>query len=104
MYCTVMTLQEHLGHTGCESEVAVDLEWGMSVEEIRIGASIGIFLGHGVTRQQREHIADNLEGMVAVEHTRPEIYFPSYAPSSGHIATLDERVACSLEQLGIERR
>ena len=99
-----MTLQEHLGHTGSETEITVDLEGRMSVKEVGICPAIRIFLCNCVAGQQTEHITDDIKGMIAVEHTSPEVYLPSNTPSRSHVATLDKRVACSLEELGIEIR
>ena len=66
LYGTVVTLQQHLRHTSCESEITIDLEWRMSVKEIAIGAAVGIVFRHSIAREKTEHVADDAEGMVAV--------------------------------------
>ena len=62
-----MTLQEHLCDAGCYSEVAVNLEWWMGIEEIRIGSSIRILLCLRIRWQQAKHIADDSESMIAID-------------------------------------
>ena len=72
-----MTLQKHLGNTGGTPEVTVYLEGWVSVEEVRIGASLRIFLGPAVVGQEMQHIGDDLQCMITVEHTCPEVDLPS---------------------------
>ena len=70
----------------------------MGIEEVRICSAVGIILCHRVAWQQAEHVANDFEGVVAIEHTCPEVYLPTDAPASGHVAALDESVAGSLEE------
>ena len=100
MYRSVVTLQQHFRHTSRETEVTVNLEWRMGIEEVGISPAVGIILSHGIAWQQTEHVAYYFEGVVAIEHTCPEIYLPTDAPSRSHVATLDECVAGSLEEKG----
>ena len=96
--CSVMALQQHFGHSCGVSEVPVDLEGRVCVEQVGIGSSFGIFLLHCIARKQFEHVADDSVGMVAVQHTCPEVDFPSDAPSRGHVAALEQGVLCGLEE------
>ena len=34
-----MTLQQHLGDPGGLSEISVNLEWGMGIEQVRVNAA-----------------------------------------------------------------
>ena len=101
MHSTIMALQEHFGNTGSHSEITVDLEWRMGIEEVGISPSILILWIPLVffSRQQGQHIADNLEGMVAIQHTGPEVCLPSQAPSCGLVSTLPQRIGCRMEKL-----
>ena len=101
MYGAVVALQEHLCNACCATEVAVDLERRMGVEEVRIGAAVGILLYAAVVGQQVEHVGDDLQGVVAIEHTRPEVYLPAQAPARGHIATLGERGGSCGKEFGM---
>ena len=91
---TIVALQQHLADAGGTAEIAVDLEWRVSIEEVGIGPPVGILPHLTVVGQEFQHIADNLVGVVAVEHPRPEIDFPSQTPSRGHVAPLLQRVGC----------
>ena len=94
-----MTLDEHLADTSGTTEVAVDLEGRMGIKEVGISTTMSTPLyrvgNHG------EHVANDAEGMVAIEHTRPEIDFPAQAPSRGHVATLLQRVSSSSKEVGM---
>ena len=82
-----MALQEHFRDAGRHTEVAVDLERRMRVEEVRIGVEL-------------EEVLHDEEGVVAVLHPRPEIHFPAEAPAGGHVAALEQRRPGGFEQLG----
>ena len=94
----ILALEEHLGNTGCHTEVAVDLERRMCIEQIGEGAAIGIFSLHTLVGKNAQHIADDLERMVAILHARPEIGLPTKAPTCGLIAALLECLACCGKQ------
>lgn len=93
---TIVALKQKLGHTGSKPEVAVNLERRVGIEEIGIDATVGIFFCQGIAWQQVQHVVDNRQGMVAVEHPCPEVDFPSEAPSCGHIPALQESDARNL--------
>ena len=84
-----MTLQQHLTDTCGTAEVAVNLERRVGIEQVGIGAATRSPL-NGVGNQG-EHVLDNLQGMVAVEHTSPEIGLPAKTPARRHVATLLQR-------------
>ena len=73
----------------------------MGIEEVRIGASLRILACLRVVGQQMQHVLDDLESMVAVEHTCPEVGFPSQTPACSLVATLVQRVSGSCEQVGV---
>ena len=95
-----MALQEHLGDACRDAEVAVDLEGRMGVEEVGIGAAVGIVAHVAVVGQQAQHVRDNLVGVVAVEHACPEAGLPTETPARGLVATLLQRHAGGLPQVG----
>ena len=70
----------------------------MGIEQIRISAAIRIFGNLAVFRQQTKHILDNLESVVAIEHTSPEIYLPTQTPTCSHISTLVQRIRSSSKE------
>ena len=72
-----MTLQQHLGNAGTAAEVAVNLEGGMCIEHIGIGTTVSIFHG-SVGIHQAQLILDDVQRMVAVEHTCPLTYLPTH--------------------------
>ena len=80
---TVVALQQHLGDAGGTSEVAVDLEWRVRVEEVRVGAALLLLVAH-----EGQLVADELEGVVAVEQARPQAHLPSHAPSCRRVAAV----------------
>ena len=104
MHGSIMTLQEHLSDTGCYSEVAVNLEWRMGIEEIRIGSAIRIFLCLRIRWQQTKHIADDSESMIAIEHTCPEVRFPTQTPARSLVATMLQSGGSSMEQFRMRER
>ena len=71
----------------------------MRIEEVGVGAPVGILAGSVVRGQQLQHILQNGEGMGAVEHTCPEADLPSQTPACGGIATIGERLLGSSEEL-----
>ena len=85
------------------AKVAINLERWMRIEEVGEGASIGIFSLHTLVGKNAQHVADDLERMVSVLHTRPEVGLPAKAPSRGLIAALFERLACCGKELGSTR-
>ena len=65
---------------------AQNMEWRMRVEEVGIGASSFFLRAH-----EGELVADEFEGMVAVEQSGPEAHLPTHAPTCGGVAAVDER-------------
>ena len=88
--CDGVTLHEHLHDAGCHTEVAVNLEWWMRVEEIGEGAAIRELSLLAFVGKESEHVADDGEGMVAIEHACPEVGLPPEAPSCGLVTSLFE--------------
>ncbi len=70
-----MGLQQHFRDAAGGAEVAVNLEWGMGVEQVGQGAfGCQLLREHGV-------------GVVAIQQARPEINFPSHRPAGTVITT-----------------
>src|SRR5574344_899059 len=101
MYSTVMALQEHLTDTRRYAEVTVNLERWMRIKQVGIGSSLGVFLLHVIIRQDMQHVLDNLQCMVTILHSGPEIGFPTQTPSSSHITTLYQGGTGSLKEFGM---
>lgn len=93
-----MTLQQHLGDACRSAEIAVNLERRVSIEEVRIGAAVGILSCSIVAGQQLQHVFQNGEGMIAVKHTCPEADFPAEAPARGSIAAVGQCLLGSGEE------
>ena len=98
---TVMALKQHFAHTGRIAEVTVDLEWWMSVEEVWIDAPFWELPCLGIAWQEAQQVADNGVGMVAVEHTCPEIDFPTQTPACCHVAALQQCVLGCFEEFAV---
>ena len=99
----ILALHEHLGDTGCHTKVTVNLERRMCIEEVGESASIWIFALHALVGKDTQHVADNLERMVAVLHARPEVGLPAEAPSRSLVTALFERLASCCKELGSAR-
>ena len=95
---TIVALEQHLSNTSSTTVVAINLERRMRIKEVRIGTSVGILPCTTVVGQQMEHIRQDLQSMVTIKHSCPEIYLPAQAPTRGHIATLCQRCGSSREQ------
>ena len=88
-----VTLQKHLGHTGTGTEVAVDLEGRMGVEEIVIdSALVRLYV---ITGRVPQGIVQDDVGVVAVQCAGPQTHLPSHAPAGGLVATQAQRVDSS---------
>jgi len=94
---TGMALDEHFHHACRGSEIAVDLEGRMGVEEVGIGAAspgVDFFVDLDGAEEEFYHII----GMVAIEEACPEVDFPRQAPSRTFIAPEEERLAGGFHQ------
>ena len=96
---TVMALKKHLTDTGRNTEITVNLEWRMGIEEVWISAAIRMLTCRTVVWQQVQHILDNRKGMVTIEHAGPEIGLPAKTPARSHVATLVQRISCCGEEV-----
>ena len=99
MHGTVMTLHEHLADTCSTTEVTIDLERRMGIEEVGVGAAARSPFDR--VGNECQHVLDDLIGMVTVEHTCPEVRFPTETPTCGHITTLFQGVGSCREQFGV---
>jgi hypothetical protein len=75
MHGTVMTLEHHFSDTGSATEVTVDLEWRMSIEEIRVCTSLAPETG---TAGRRQLIRNKFIRSVTIEKSRPKAYLPAH--------------------------
>lgn len=95
-------LEQHLAYTGCTSEIAVNLEGWMGIEEVGIGASAPTAF---LTRTVRGHVGqqclEGLVGFLCLFQSCPEVNAPSRAPAGCTLAFLDEGVLAGFQQFGI---
>jgi len=70
-------------------------------EQVGVGSSVGELPGLRVVGKEVEHVLDDSEGMVAVEHSCPEICLPSEAPSGSHVASRLEGDGGCREEVGM---
>ena len=98
---SVVALQQHLTDTGGTAEVTVNLEGRMGVEQVGVGATVGIFAHRPVVGQQMKHVPDDAESVVAVEHAGPEVDLPTETPARSHVTTLVQSVGSSREEVGV---
>ena len=107
MQLAELALQQHFGDTGRRTEVAVDLERRMGVEQVRIDSATAVLMRlvsqsgivgkrHGIFQQQVR--------MVSVEQARPECDLPRPAPASTEIPACRKRAAGCIRIKRIERR
>ena len=83
-----MTLHQHLTDASHTSEVSINLEWRMGIEEVRIGAAPTPVVGSaGYILQQ---FAIDMIGLVAFMQTSPQVDAPACAPACGLLTLLDE--------------
>ena len=96
-----MALQQHFGHSGGESEIAVYLEGWVCVEHVPVepSAPSATAEAYGV-----EQVGDDLIRMVAVQQPCPQVYFPAHGPSGCFIAAAEQGLAHGFEKPGRIRR
>ena len=82
-----MALHEHLVHAGDRTEVAVNLERRVRIEQVVVRLARG-----------KEH-ANHRVGMVAVVHAGPKVDFPSERPAGRIVTALFQRNAGALDQI-----
>ena len=82
-----MALHEHLVHAGDRTEVAVNLERRVRIEQVVVRLARG-----------KEH-ANHRVGMVAVVHAGPKVDFPSERPAGRIVTALFQRDAGALDQI-----
>ena len=92
-----MTLDKHLGNTRCATEVAVNLEGGMGIEHVGVGATL---LTASRLDGGFDLLADERHRMVAVEEACPEADFPAHRPACGGVTSGYEAGAGGAEEVG----
>ena len=85
-----MALEHHLSNACRGTEVSVNLEGRVCVEEVGESASVRILARSVLRGKQTEHVLQDGERMGAVEHTCPEAYLPAETPSCGLVATVGQ--------------
>ena len=85
-----MALHQHLADTGDTTEVSVDLERGMGVEEIGIGTATLAVVGDAALLgcYGSQQLTVDMMGFLAVFQSCPEVDAPTRAPTGG-LVTLD---------------
>src|SRR5215470_2786494 len=92
-------LQQHLSDSGCRSEIAIDLKWRMSIEQIGVYAAAAVvsnvFYENWCQRFPQKQI-----GMIAFEHSCPKIDFPRQTPTGANVAAHFQTLLRRCKQLG----
>ena len=85
---SVFTLYEHLDDTGTATEVTVDLEGRMGVEQVGVGAAAttGIRTAIAVGTDVAEQFAVDMIGIPGIMQAGVEIHAPARAPARGLVA------------------
>ena len=83
-----IALQKHLSHTGCITEVTIDLEisWLMIIEQIRIDSAV-------------EQVLDDLISFISITQSCPTVDSLCHSPSSTFICTVLHRYLCCCKPL-----
>ena len=93
MHGSVVALQQHLSDTGCGTEVAVNLEWGVGIKQVGEGASVRVLACGFLRGEQLQHIGQDGQSVVAIQHAGPEAYFPAQTPAGGFVTALLQSLA-----------
>ena len=97
----ILALHQHLGNACRATEIAIDLERRMSVEEVGVGAAAQLgFVRHIAFVRQTQLVLDELVGMVAIEETSPQTDTPAHCPTCRDVATMFEADLCRLGEVG----
>ena len=94
-----MALQQHFTYAGGASKVAVDLEWRMSIEKVRIGTtalSVTAWTSGNILQQ----FLINMISLLGIVQTRPEINALPRAPARGLVAFLLQSAAAGVLESG----
>src|SRR5262249_15508176 len=91
-------LHEHFSDSGCRSEVAVDLKWRMSVEQISVHATSAV-VWRTFYENWRQRSLQKSISMIAIQQSCPEIDFPGQTPACATVATHLQGLLCSSKQL-----
>ena len=83
---SVCALQQHLGHTRAYSEVTVNLERSVAVEEVVIDTTLTL-VGSVCCRVLQSILNDNVS-VVAILSASPEVNLPTHRPSCCSVATM----------------
>ena len=80
-----VALQQHLGDAGERTEVAIDLERRMRIEQVQIGAPTALIVGLGAIHG-RELLAHQAEGVIPIVQPRPTVDLPRFAPAGAFVS------------------
>ena len=104
LYCPIMALQQHFSHTCRIAEITVYLERRVCIKQIGIGTAFGKFPHFVVARKNTKHVLYNFISMITVEHTCPEVYFPTDTPTCRSVTPLQKCVFSCLKKFGMKPR
>ena len=91
--------EQHLADSADRAEVSVYLERRVRVEEILVcAAAVGVV--HAGRSLESQLLIEELQCVVAVAQTRPEVYLPAEAPARAVVAAYFERAPASVRKLG----
>src|ERR1035441_10064088 len=96
-----VALNQHFRNSRRVAKVAINLKWGVGVEEIGIkSAPLCVFVR--ITYQSKQ-VADNGVGMVAIAQPCPQVDFPAHGPTGRLVAAQLDRKSTRLNSshLGI---
>ena len=95
-------LHEHLDHSGTTTEVAVNLERRVRIEQIRIGSttSTGVLAAIAVGTDVAEQLAVDVISAPGILKTCKEVDTPSCAPSCCFVTLYLQRLCTCLCQVG----
>lgn len=80
-----MTLQQHLGHTGNYTKIAIDLERRTGIKQIVVSTAATAVFSTGYTGRPQLVVQDR-QCPVAIEQAGPEGYLPRVGPANTGIA------------------
>src|SRR5690606_22735374 len=83
--------EQHLGDPGRRSEIAVDLEGRVSVQQIGVHAAPGGSAPPEVDR--RQELLQAFVRLFAIEQTRPKVHLPGQAPARPFVGAELQRLA-----------
>ena len=102
VYLSGVALEQHLGDPGRRSEIAVDLEGRVSVQQIGVHAAPGGSAPPEVDR--RQELLQAFVRLFAIEQTRPKVHLPGQAPARPFVGAESNALRHAAQRAGSERQ